>query len=195
MVLSASPLSPVFGARVAGLDTSRPATAEEATELRGLLLKHKLLILPGPSLSAAQVAALGRSLELGPARSFGAKSLALYMRLCEGAPEVLALEYGPDAAPADINLWHQDHSWRGEPTRFELSYAAEVPLGGDVLYADAVAAYASLSPRLRALLEGATNIAVLANGYQNLDVRDDAYARVLVDHKPVLPLERRPALA
>ena len=141
-------LSPIFGARVvSGFDTATPASAEEAATLRSLILEHKLLVLPGGDLSAEQLAALGRSLGLGPAQAFGAKALAPYMKVV--AKDVLALEYGPESPRADINLWHQDHSWRGAPTRFELSYAAVSPLGGDVLYADAVAAHASLSPRLR----------------------------------------------
>ena len=47
------------------------------------------------------------------------------------------------------------------------------------------AAHASLSPRLKALLDGATNVTVLAKGYQNLDVRDPKYAEVLATHRPV----------
>ena len=177
-------LSPIFGARVvSGFDTATPASAEEAATLRSLILEHKLLVLPGGDLSAEQLAALGNSLGLGPAQAFGAKALAPYMKVV--ARDVLALEYGPESPRADINLWHQDHSWRGAPTRFELSYAAVSPLGGDVLYADAVAAHASLSPRLKALLDGATNVTVLAKGYQNLDVRDPKYAEVLATHRPV----------
>ena len=80
---------------------------------------------------------------------------------------------------------HQDHSWRGNVTRYELSYADETPLGGDVLFADAVRAHQTLSPRLRALLEGATSLAVLANGYQNLSLCDSAYAKTMLEHPPV----------
>ena len=39
------PLSPVFGVRVSGLDTSAPASAEDAAAVRALLAKHKLVIL------------------------------------------------------------------------------------------------------------------------------------------------------
>ena len=80
----------------------------------------------------------------------------------------------------NITARHQDHSWRGNVTRYELSYADHTPLGGDVLYADAVKAHETLSPRLRALLEGATALAVLANGYQNLSLCDSSYARTNV---------------
>ena len=183
--LTCTPLSPVFGARVSGLDTSRAASAAEAAEFRALLRAHKLVVIPGGRLSVTELATFGRSLGLGPSEVFGAQQLGSYMSGFAEEPSVLQLEYGPDSPPADINLWHQDHSWRGEVTRYELSYADVAPLGGDVLFADATRAHATLSPRLRSLLEGATALCVLAHGYQNLEPCGTRYAEVLREHPPV----------
>ena len=178
--LICEPISPVFGARVSGLDTSKPVSAAAAAEFREALKQHKLLVIPGGRLTAPQLAAFGRSLGLGKTEEFGAKSLAPYMNTFEEEPSVLQLKYGPKTPPADINVWHQDHSWRGTVTRYELSYADVTPLGGDVLFADAVKAHDTLSPRLRVLLEGATSLAVLANGYQNLSFCDSSYAKTML---------------
>eukprot|EP01051_Picozoa_sp_SAG22_P005006 SAG22_NODE_285_length_12974_cov_2.969087_7_plen_71_part_00 len=45
--LSCVPLSPVFGARVFGLDTGRPAGEADAEAVRRLLMVQKLLVIPG----------------------------------------------------------------------------------------------------------------------------------------------------
>lgn len=101
-------------------------------------------------------------------------------------PSVLQLEYGSNVAPADINVWHQDHSWRKEVTQYELSNAnVTPPLGGNVLYADATEAYRTLSPLVKKLLEDTTSLAVLANGYQNLEACGPEYAQTLLDHPPI----------
>ena len=104
--LRCTPLSPVFGVRVHGLDGSRPASAATASCVRALLARHKLLLIASGRLSVAQLATLGRSLELGPGEEFGASDLADYFSV--PVPEeknVMQIEYGPDVAPADINIW------------------------------------------------------------------------------------------
>jgi alpha-ketoglutarate-dependent taurine dioxygenase len=122
---------------------------------------------------------------LGSPERFGAK-LVDYMETCAEDSRVVRVEYGPDVAPVDINIWHQDHSWHPVPTTFELSYVDLTPeVGGAVLYADAGAAHCSLSPRMQGLLEGLTCVTNLADGYQNLDVRQPSYAQTMLDHPPI----------
>ena len=80
------------------------------------------------------------------------------MRAFKDEPAVVLLDYGPATTQADINIWHQDHSYRTIPTRYELSYADVCPeAGGDVMFADSAAAHDSLSPRLRTMLCGCTD--------------------------------------
>jgi taurine dioxygenase len=185
--ITCTPISPVFGARLSGIDTARPATAVEAQQVQAALWKHKLVIIPGNRLSVSQLATFGKSLQLGEPEIFGAQKLV--SKVLSGfahEPEVLQLEYGPDQPPADINLWHQDHTWRKTVTRYELSYMDVRPeLGGDVLYADATKAYQRLSPKLQQLLQGTTCQTVLAQGYQNLEFGSPAYAQTLLDHPPI----------
>jgi taurine dioxygenase len=176
----------VFGVRIEGLDTSRPLGRGTVDVLKGLMARHKLLLLPGGRLSVAQLAAFGTSLDLGDAQQFGATQIASYMSTCSEDDRVQMVEYGPDTAPADINIWHQDHSWHRNPTEFELSYIDQSPeVGGSVIYADAAAAYKSLSPRMQQLLRGCTYAASLANGYQNLDLLSDEYRRTIQEHPPI----------
>jgi taurine dioxygenase len=190
--INCTPLSPVFGARLQGLDTSKPASAEEAATVRVALNDYKLVVVAGGQrLSSSQLAAFGKSLGLGPPETFGAQDLVSsknsYMSSVPEEPSVLQLEYGPHLPPADINVWHQDHSWRPQVTQYELSYADVVPAcgGGDVLYADASQAYRTLSPRLQTLVQGANCLSLLAQGYQNLEVGSAAYAQAMLAHPPV----------
>jgi hypothetical protein len=158
-----------FGVQIEGFDTSRPAAPASAALLRSLLAKHKLLLIRGGRLDAPQLADLGRSLELGEAETFGAADYVDvdYMSTFPDEPNVMQIEYGPHSAPADINIWHMDHSWHVAPTRYELSYADVSPAtGGDVIFADTCAAYETLSPLMQDMLSGATCLNILANGYQ-----------------------------
>ena len=193
--ISAAPISPVFGARLAGLDTSTPAGPDDAASFRSLLAEHKMVILPGERISVPELVAFGASLGLGRGKTFGAtkeiRGAELASAEVEGqsADLVMEIDYGPGKPAADINIWHQDHSWHtAGPTRWELSYADEVPTtagGGDVLYADAGAAWASLSPALQQLLLGTTCLYNLADGYQNIQPEDRRYAQAMLDHPPV----------
>ena len=193
-----TPLSPLFGVRVEGLDTSRPASADAAAFIRALLAEHKLLLIKGGKLSASQLAGLGHSFGLGESERFGASDVVGidYMSAIEGEPTVFQIEYGPDHAPADINIWHMDHSWHEAPTRYELSYADAGPaVGGDVEYADACAAYESLSPHLRDMLQNCTCMNLLAHGYQNLDVSQPEYTQAMLKRpaleQPVIAVDHR----
>lgn len=184
MPLTITPLSPVFGARVSGLNTGGPASAADAAEVRRLLAKYKLVIIEGDKLDAEQVGEFGRSLGLGPTKEFGAKHLSGNLASTKDSA-VAKLEYGPDLPAANINLWHQDHTWHSEPTRYELSYADVVAVGGDVLYADAVAAYASLSPKMQQMIDGTKSKALLANGYAELPYPAPAFAQSMLKTPPV----------
>ena len=96
------------------------------------------------------------------------------------------MEYGPDMPPSDINVWHQDHTWRKRITRYELSYDDAAPdVGGDVIYADAVKADEALSPLLREMLRQTTAQNVFAQGYQNLKFGSQGYAQALLDRPPI----------
>jgi len=191
MSLDVTRLSPVLGVTVSGLDTSKPASAATVSEIRSLLSQHKLVVIKGGQrLTPEQVGTLGRSLGLGATKEFGAKHLSSNLKLTDDAA-VASLEYGPELPAAKINLWHQDHTWHSQPTRYELSYADVVTLGGDVLYADCVAAYKSLSPRMSQLIDGTSATALLANGYAELPFPTPAYARSMLS----TPSVRQPVVS
>ena len=164
--LECTPISPVFGARISGLDSSRPATGEEAQKVKTALRDFKLVIIPGDRLTVPQLASFGKSLNLGETEVFGAQKLvSSVLSGFPDEPEVLQLEYGPDKPPADINVWHQDHTWRKEVTRYELSYVDAAPdVGGDVMYADAVRAFETLSAHFQEMLSQTTALNVIARG-------------------------------
>ena len=150
MPLNITPLSPVFGASIDGLDTSKPASKEEAAEIRALLAKHKLVVIKGSRLTASQVGSFGRSLGLGPTKEFGAKHLNNTNLTSTSDAAVTSLAYGPDLPKANINLY-ACRVWNpglAPPIPLLISPAFE-PLRGQVASGPHVA---RLSDPLRTLL-------------------------------------------
>ena len=156
--LTVSPCGPVLGAEVAGVRVADDALApEHAAMLRDLLLRYKVLFLRDLDLSHAQHLALGRI--WGPLE--GHPVLAHV----PGHPEILDIR-GSDGRVEDgvdnrrfqsLDKWHADVTFRAAPSMGAVLRARELPpIGGDTLWADAVAAYEGLSDEVKELIEGRT---------------------------------------
>ncbi|MGY1812751.1 TauD/TfdA dioxygenase family protein [Blastococcus sp. SYSU D00820] len=148
-LLTLERLGAYHGARVTGLDL---ATADDAQlgALRAALVEHKVLFLSGQDLDPDSQVRLGRRLgELTP-------SHPVVQGLDEQHPEVYALD-AADNGFADV--WHTDVTFVRRPPLGSILRAVQVPpVGGDTQWADAEAAYRSLSAPVRALADQLTAV-------------------------------------
>lgn len=155
--LDVEPLTGTLGAIVHGLDLGQPLDDEAVAGVRGALLRHRVLFFRDQHLTPTQQVAFGRR--------FGEPTPAhpLVGGLDADHPEVLVLDsrdyplgVGERGRGTSYNnRWHTDVTFSERPPLGSILCAMEVPAqGGDTLWADLAAAYATLSPPVRRLLDG-----------------------------------------
>ena len=151
-------VSPELGAVVSGVRLHPAIDDADVADIRGALLRHKVVWLRDQSLDAAALTAV--------ATRFGTPTEAHPVEpALEGHPEVLPLD-SEEGARADV--WHSDLTFQACPPLGAMLHAVEIPaVGGDTLWADMTGAYRSLSAVLRSFLDGltATHSPTKAGGY------------------------------
>ena len=119
------PISEILGARIHGVDLSRPLDAATFTRLERALHDHGFIVFPGQELSAAEFVAFGRY--WGPPEPHVIDTfhhpedpniLVLSNVVRDGKPMGLA-----DAG----SYFHTDYSYLDIPARCTILYALEVP--------------------------------------------------------------------
>ena len=145
------------GALVHGVDP-RTVNADAVAAIRAALVERKVVFIRGAHLEPAELVAF--------ARNFGDLTVAhpVMPGLAE-QPEVLeidAMKSREDPRYRDEyenDTWHTDVTFMARPPLGSLLSARVVPpAGGDTVFADMDAAYASLSAPLRTLLDGLTAV-------------------------------------
>lgn len=143
--LTVTPLGPAIGARVEGVDLTRPLSDPEQAALEHALVTHHVLFFENQPLTPR--------LQRDFAARFGALHVhPVYPNVPE-QPEIMVLDTGPHN-PTDNDVWHTDVTFiETPPAIVALSGKRLPPSGGDTLWTSTEAAYAALSEPLRRLLE------------------------------------------
>lgn len=182
-MIETTPLTPILGARITGLDIARGLDAAVMTALRAALDRFSVLVFPDQRLDdAAQIAF---SEGFGPLERTRAGAPGA------GSPLIILSNIGPAgeiAPPTDKQLlnnkanrfWHHDSSFKPVPARASLLSAREIPsVGGDTEFASMRAAFAALDPAEQAALLG------------RVAVHDFGWSRSRVDAALVTEAERQ----
>ena len=159
MGLTINSLSPVLGAEVVGLDLSSPISDAEFTELNQAWLDHNgVLVIRDQTLTPDEHIAFSKrlgELEVHVVGQF----------LLDGYPEIYRVstkvddDGRPMGNPESGRYWHSDLSYLERPSKASLLYALELPpSGGDTMLASMYAAYDSLSPTMKGMLDGLTAV-------------------------------------
>jgi taurine dioxygenase len=148
MSLTITPLSCALGARIDGVDISRPLDLEQRDAIEQALLKHQVLFFREQPLNPQQQARF--------AANFGDLHIhPIYPNVPE-QPEVLIL----DTAVTDVRdnaIWHTDVTFLPTPALGAVLSAKLLPaFGGDTLWASGIAAYEALSAPMQSLLQELT---------------------------------------
>jgi taurine dioxygenase len=146
VTLEVHPSDAGFGARIEGVDLSRPLTPETLAEVKAAWARHGVVSFPGQPLDLDQLEAF--TLQMG---AFGVDPFIAPM---PGHPNVLELRRPPNEKATNFGAgWHSDWSFQAQPPAATI-LRAEVtpPVGGDTLFADCTRAYEDLSDNMKALL-------------------------------------------
>jgi taurine dioxygenase len=141
--LDVRPITPAIGAEIHGLRLSGDLPSETVTAIRDTLLRHRVVFFRGQGhLDEAEHQAFARL--LGPLVPHPTvPSLA-------GTEAVLNI----DAENARASRWHTDVTFVPAFPLFSVLRGVVIPLvGGDTVWANAVAAYETLPPVLRGLAD------------------------------------------
>lgn len=146
-----TPLSPVIGAEVSGVDLAQPLDAGTLAELESAWAAHLVLFFREQKLSFEQHKSLGRrfgELHIHPAAPKDAEH-----------PEVLVVHGDDKVTFVAGELWHSDVSCDTKPPMASILRIEQVPSsGGDTLFANMYAAYQGLSDRMQRFLSGLTAV-------------------------------------
>jgi taurine dioxygenase len=142
-----TPTAGALGAEVTGIDGSRPLPPEHLAALRAALDAHLVVFLPEQSMTLDDLERLTDEL--------GGRDVTPYVRAVEGRPFVIRVIKEPHDELNFANAWHTDLSYLPAPPAYTLLHAWDVPdAGGDTMWTNQELAFATLSPGLRATLEG-----------------------------------------
>src|SRR5262252_9487915 len=164
-VLDVRPITPAIGAEIHGVRLSGDLPAATVTAIRDALLRHRVVFFRGQGhLDEAEQEAFARL--LGPLVPHPTvPSLA-------GTEAVLNI----DAEKARANRWHTDVTFVPAFPLFSVLRGVVIPpLGGDTVWANTIAAYATLPPVLRGLADQLW--ALHGNVYDYVATRPNATAR------------------
>ena len=183
--LDVSPISPLMGAEVHGIDLAKPLDEETFAAIRAAFNRHMLLRFPGQKLDEAQLVAFSRR--------FGELQIHVLDEYRHPQfPEIYVLSnvdtatgrttgYHPDRGTL---VWHSDLSFQRRPALATILYGIEVPKkGGETLFADMCAAY-------DALTEGTKRRIANLRGIHDLD-----YSRTRAGAPPMTEKQRAEAPA
>jgi alpha-ketoglutarate-dependent taurine dioxygenase len=138
-----SPLSPIIGAEIHGLDLSQPLSERTVADVRHALNTHHVIFFRDQDLSPTQQADF--------ARQFGEVTEGHpVIPAIEGNPEVLAIDSRDDRA----NWWHTDVTFLQAPAFGSILYMLTAPeVGGDTQWASLQDAYDRLADPVRAMCD------------------------------------------
>ena len=146
---SARLLGATIGAELSGVRLGPDLADEVIAEIRQALLDYKVIVFRDQAHLRAED-------QVAFASRFGDLEVHPFLRSSDERPELVRFEKSPEFGGYE-NSWHSDVSWREMPSLGAVLRAVEVPAsGGDTLFCDMYAAFASLDEATQERLRGLT---------------------------------------
>ena len=143
--IEVEPLAGAIGALITGVDLT-DLDDETVAEIRHAWLAHLVVFFHEQNLDADEYLAF--------ARRIGEPVEYPFVKGLDSHPEIIAVDKLPHETVNFGGIWHSDTVYLEHPPMATMLLAREVPpSGGDTLFANMYAAYESLSPGLRRMLD------------------------------------------
>jgi alpha-ketoglutarate-dependent taurine dioxygenase len=147
VAVDVTPLTPVIGAEITGLDWAVPVSDDVLAGIRKALLDHQVVVVHGAAMSPEQHVALGERLGEVEVHTF-------FPNLGPGRERVSVLD---SDVGTQASMWHSDETFLERPPMGTLLHAQMLPAwGGDTCFASMTAAYDGLSSPMKRYLDGMT---------------------------------------
>jgi alpha-ketoglutarate-dependent taurine dioxygenase len=185
-VLQIKRIAGALGAEIRGADLRGPLSVQTVAEIRAALLEHLVVFFREQNLTVAQFLAF--------ARTMGEPIQYPLLKGLPGHPDVIEVSKLENEKANFGGVWHSDTAYLERPAMGSMLLGREVPpVGGDTLFANQYLAYETLSPGLRAMLDGmvALNSSAKADATRTRedrvrkDGREDARSEYLAEHPAV----------
>lgn len=146
--IAVTPLSPVIGAEVEGVDLSQPLGNQMFQEIHDALVAHQVIFFRDQTMTLEQHKAFGRR--------FGELHIHPAAPAPEGHPDVVIIHADENSTSiSGGQQWHTDVSADVEPPMGSILHLHQVPEpGGDTLFSSMYAAYEALSDEMQSFLSG-----------------------------------------
>jgi taurine dioxygenase len=159
-----TPLTPVLGGEISGLDLRDAPDSDTYRQLEQALTEYQVLFFRDQDISVENQMALGAH--------FGPLVAHPNDPGLEGHPEVMIIHADETSKRVAGESWHSDVSCEEEPPLGSILRIHTLPdSGGDTLFASMYAAYDALSQPMKDFLEGMTAVHDGAPYYQSVNRR------------------------
>ncbi|MAB13725.1 TauD/TfdA family dioxygenase [Parvibaculum sp.] len=155
--IEVAPLTPVLGAEVEGLDLTQPLDDEQLMEVKQAFADHSVLVFRDQEISREdhkRFAGYFGTLHTHPYHKKGSKPGHAGQ---ESDPNILPIIADQNSRYVAGEGWHSDVTCDEEPPFGSMLYITETPeigAGGDTCFISAYEAYETLSPAMKAFLDG-----------------------------------------
>ena len=144
--IEATPLSPVIGAQIDGVDISKPLGNQTFAEVHDALMRYQVIFFRNQQMTLDEHKQFGRL--------FGELHVHPFARNPEGHPEILTIHADENSKRVAGHGWHTDVSCDDEPPMGSILYLKTTPqTGGDTMFSSMYAAFDALSTPIQKLLE------------------------------------------
>ncbi|OVZ66099.1 hypothetical protein CDO46_02150 [Pigmentiphaga sp. NML030171] len=136
-----------LGARITGIDLSKPLDTATVDALKLAHAEHGVLVFPDQKISSGDLLRFGRY--------FGELSVHPFSTNAEDSPELIVYDNKEGNPPAPTDIWHTDETFRACPPMGTALCSKIIPeVGGDTAFASMSAVYEGLSDRMQHFLSG-----------------------------------------
>lgn len=163
MSIQFEPIQPAIGARVSGVDLTRPLTRAQADQIEAAMDRFAILVFHNQHVTDEQQKAF--TLNFGPIENARGGNITKPedKRLADGLNDVSNLDKDGKPLPKDSRqhlfnignmLWHSDSSFRAIPAKYSILSARVVnPVGGNTEFASMRAAYEALDDKTKSEID------------------------------------------
>jgi alpha-ketoglutarate-dependent 2,4-dichlorophenoxyacetate dioxygenase len=163
MSIQFDPIQPAIGARVTGVDLTRPLTRAQADQIEAAMDRFAILVFHKQNITDEQQKAF--TLNFGPIENARGGNITKPedKRLADGLNDVSNLDKDGKPLPKDSRqhlfnignmLWHSDSSFRAIPAKYSILSARVVnPVGGNTEFASMRAAYEALDDKTKSEID------------------------------------------